>query len=94
MNHYAVAVSGKSFASHVIAINGLGSAAAMLTGDAGFQASSGAGHDSMATGWKDVMRDVAVLDLPHHGGRWGHFGERAKAALSGRTAPLRCSGLV
>lgn len=76
--------------SHVLAIRGKASSAVMLTGDAGFQGPSPAGNDSMADGWKRVMRDAAVLDLPHHGGRWGHFGERARSALRGRKAPLEC----
>jgi glyoxylase-like metal-dependent hydrolase (beta-lactamase superfamily II) len=60
----------------------------LLTGDAGFDTEKRPPADSMADGWDKAIRQVSLIDLPHHGGNWGPFGSRILRALDATKGPL------
>jgi hypothetical protein len=70
--------------SHVVALSDSARPQVLFTGDAGFVSSP---TDSLSSDWEEVVSQVALLDVPHHGGEWGEFGSRALPVLTRRSAP-------
>jgi len=60
----------------------------LLTGDAGFQRARGGAPESLSSDWERILRWARLIDVPHHGGTFGHFGRRLLDALDKRERDL------
>ena len=73
--------------SHVFVLEDAHGAVLVVCGDSGFHYGRRV-PDSMSTGWQEPFGRANLLHLPHHGGRWGRFGSRARRALSSHRGHL------
>jgi hypothetical protein len=79
--------------SHVMVVEDAAGTAVAICGDSGFQYGRRI-PDSLGDGWEEPFGGVTLLHLPHHAGRWGRFGARARAVLGGARRPLAMYGSV